>query len=402
MTNNTQLELIRIRRDFPGEVAALKSWGIKNKHKELIHWNALERVMEKKGRYNIGGYVKCLHRLWDTTARKKEWKQTKDGTCPLCKKDIETCDHIYKCEHELMTKSRDTHLNECLTKIRQIGTSEKLARRFKIIMTQWTKKFPVQIPPKIKGERKLRKAMKEQKKLGWDNFIRGILSKKWGEIQLKYSLRKRNIKRKVGQIDRWSEEITLALLTFSTNMWKTRCELMHLLGKGTEDDTTRTQIQNRWFRLKSEPWMLTPMDRHLLSKNEEFFRSARITNVRAWNERVKIALTWSEGSANFLGEDLCRYYPTVKRKETKSKRKRSRKVKRKTLDVRLHEEATSSPLPNQLIALRNVFLDSRKVDVLSRTQLDYIRTVSTRNLRTVRLSTLNNSPPLLPREASGH
>ena len=60
---------------------------------ELIHWNALGRVMEKKGRYNIGGYVKCLHRLWDTTARKKEWKQTKDGTCPLCQKDIETCDH---------------------------------------------------------------------------------------------------------------------------------------------------------------------------------------------------------------------------------------------------------------------------------------------------------------------
>ena len=221
-------------------------------------------------------------------------------------------------------------------------------------------------------------------------------------VCLKHSLRKRKIKETIGQVDRWSEEVVQALLTFSTNMWKTRCELIHLLGKGTEDDTTRAQIHNRWFRLRKEPWMLTPMDRHLLSKNEEFFRSARIVNVRAWNERVKIALKWSEGSANFLGEDLCRYYPTVKRKETKGKRRRSRKVQRKPLDVRLHEEATSSPLPNQLIALRTVFLDSRKVDVLSRTQLDYIRTVSTRNLRTVRLSPLHNRPPLLPREASGH
>lgn len=74
-------------------------------------------------------------------------------------------------------------------------------------MTQWTKKFPVQIPPKIKGERKLRKAMKEQKKLGWDNFVRGILSKKWGEIQLKYSLARerkmiqRGHKSKIGGFD---------------------------------------------------------------------------------------------------------------------------------------------------------------------------------------------------------
>jgi len=92
--------------------------------------------------------------------------------------------------------------------------------------------------------------MKEQNKLGWDNFVRGILSMKWGEIQLKYSFRKRNMRRTIGQINRWSEEVIQALLTFSTNMWKTRCELIHLLGKGTEDDTTRTRIHNRWFRLK--------------------------------------------------------------------------------------------------------------------------------------------------------
>jgi len=320
LTKNTQLELIRIRRDFPGEAAALKSWGIQNKHKKLIHWDALGIVMEKKGKYTIGGYVKCLHRLWDTTARKKEWKQAKYGTCPLCQNEIETCDHIYKCEHSLIKKSRDTHLKECFTKIKKIGTAEKLTRRFEIIMNQWTKNFPVQIPPKIRGGRKIRKAMKDQKKVGWNNFVRGILSKKWGEIQLKHSIRKRKMKGTIGQVDRWSEEVIQALLTFSTNMWKTRCELIHLLGKGTEDDTTRTQIHNRWFRLKKEPWMPTPMDRHLLSKNEEFFRRARITNVRAWNERVKIALKWSEGSANFLGEDLCRYYPTVKRRETKGKR----------------------------------------------------------------------------------
>jgi len=166
-------------------------------------------------------------------------------------------------------------------------------------MTQWTTNFPVQIPPKIRGGRNIRRVMKEQNKLGWDNFVQGILSKKWGEIQLKHSLQKRKMRRTIGQVDRWPEEVIQALLTFSTNMWKTRCEVIHLvLGKGTEDDKTRTQIHNRWFRLKIEPWMLTPMDRHLLSRNEDFFRRAQINNVRAWNERLKIALKWSEGSAN--------------------------------------------------------------------------------------------------------
>ena len=84
------------------------------------------------------------------------------------------------------------------------------------------------------------------------------------------------------------------------------------------------------------------MDRHLLSKNEDFFQRARINNVRAWwNERLKIKLKWSEGNAKFLGEDLGRYYPTVKKKTTKSKRKRPRTVKCIAHDIRLNEEATS-------------------------------------------------------------
>ena len=119
-----------------------------------------------KGRYDIGGYVKCLHRLWDTTARMKKWKQLKYETCPLCKKEIESCDHICKCEHTLIKKARDTNLKEYFSTIKTIGTLEKLTQRFRIIMTQWTKNFPIQIPPKIRGGQKIRGAMKDQNKLG--------------------------------------------------------------------------------------------------------------------------------------------------------------------------------------------------------------------------------------------
>jgi len=64
LTNNTHFELIRIPRDFPGESAPTKSWGIKMKHKSSINWNALKIALTKKGKCNVGSFVKCLHCLW--------------------------------------------------------------------------------------------------------------------------------------------------------------------------------------------------------------------------------------------------------------------------------------------------------------------------------------------------
>jgi len=117
--------------------------------------------------------------------------------------------------------------------------------------------LPVQIPKKIRGSQNIRKAMKDQQKIGWNNFVRGILPKRWGQIQLKYSMKRRKIKYPLGKHDGLTEEVTRVFLLMSMNIWKSRCELVHLLQKGTDDETAHKNILHQWFQLKQEPWIAT-------------------------------------------------------------------------------------------------------------------------------------------------
>jgi hypothetical protein len=73
--------------------------------------------------------------------------------------------------------------------------------------------------------------MKDQQKIGWNNFMRGILTKQCDQNQLKYSMKKRKIKNPLGQTGRWTEEATMTFLLMSMNIWKSMCELAQLLNK---------------------------------------------------------------------------------------------------------------------------------------------------------------------------
>jgi len=87
--------------------------------------------------------------------------------------------------------------------------------------------------------------------------------------------------------------------------------------------------------------MLTPLARHLLAKNETFFRRAQMSNVQTWNARVEIALKWGEGKANFFGEDLVPFFFPTKQNESKKDRKKSKKkVRSNAHDIQVSEEMT--------------------------------------------------------------
>jgi len=94
LTSSIDNELIRLRRDFSDEKAALKSWNIKRRYAKKVDWEALDKNMNKWNKFNYGGAVKCLHRWWDTMKRKKRWNQVQSGICTLCEEKIESCDHV--------------------------------------------------------------------------------------------------------------------------------------------------------------------------------------------------------------------------------------------------------------------------------------------------------------------
>jgi len=176
-------EFIRVRRDYPGETAALRSWNINKKYGSLIDWTALESNSKKWKKREHGPAVKCIHRQWDTSARKKDWGQSKDDRCPICSNERETCDHVLQCEEKIIFEARKIFLRELKEELRSLGTKPILLRWLMILTYQFIGKFETKVPPKVNGYKKIRRAIQSQLKLGTGNMLRGIISFKWGEIQ---------------------------------------------------------------------------------------------------------------------------------------------------------------------------------------------------------------------------
>jgi len=185
MTNNLEKELVRWRRDSKAEESSLTSWKINKPNAKYADWLALEGAMKKWSRYSKGTPVKCIHALWDTTSRKKEWGQIHSAICLLCGTEDETVEHVLRCEHPVMVTARKNTLNGLRNQLFP-GTEIHLARWFWVATVQWLNFFEPSLPPKVSPYKGIRKAIMNQYNFGMGNLFRGILSIRWRQIQEKY------------------------------------------------------------------------------------------------------------------------------------------------------------------------------------------------------------------------
>jgi len=135
MTNNLEKELVRWRRDSRAEESSLTSWNIKKPNAKYIDWLALEGAMKKWNWYSKGTPVKCIHALWDTTRRKKDWGQITSAICPICGMEDETVEHVLRCKHTVMNKARKNALDGLKNQLFP-GTEINLAQWFWVVTVQ--------------------------------------------------------------------------------------------------------------------------------------------------------------------------------------------------------------------------------------------------------------------------
>ena len=150
-----------------------------------------------------------------------DWNMRLHGNCPFCKKPKETTTHILRCHQDEALQHWNKEMEQFAVKLKKIGTSKVLRTVILTELTTWrhnqlplnTNTLPLQIQQLIH----------QQRKLGWKNFLEGVLLKDWAHQQ-------HNLKNKRYSYQRsrvWSKKLIKLNWWLLQSMWKFCNEKLH-------------------------------------------------------------------------------------------------------------------------------------------------------------------------------
>ena len=178
------------------------------------------------------------------------------------------------------------------------------------IVLTWTNNERIHEPgpsPFFPGE-DIRHAHQHQHEIGFDLFFKGILSNKWTEIHdndytIRRLLRQYNI-------TKWKKNFTNQLLHHATVMWNERCTIVQVLKDSTYDTRLREQAWKYYQQLRNEKWRIPHDSRHLLDRDEYYFRRTNVLNIQEWNSNIATAITRGTSQLSTY-RDICEFFPIV-------------------------------------------------------------------------------------------
>ena len=154
----------------------------------------------------------------------------------------------------------------------------------------------------------LAQAFRAQTLLGFSYFVQGLISHHFIAIQQSHydALRLRN-----STGDNWSKNLILALISFSQNIWKYRCELIAKSTEASYEDNIRRECATLLLWLKSSPQSLPLSFRFLLQKRPEYTKTAPLRSLQSWLTRTHIDLRKAKSGENTSSMDIQNWFTNV-------------------------------------------------------------------------------------------
>ena len=293
-------ELIRFHRDSKTEDILAQHWSIPLPRLSTIDWEAIRKTFSSQPRFS-GAFTKVIHHQWDTASRKRSWGLTQNSSCPLCHSTDESCTHVLQCSHETVRNVRQKSQDDLWRQLIRTNTAPEIIQAIKSISISWHSESPVQIPSNRSTPllRSIRRAIKSQSKLGFQNFFRGVISVKWSRAQARFC---KQSKKKFSPA--WSKHLTTSLIKYAHTMWKSRCAVVQAERIGTMEAFYRDQAYALFIQHKHHPHRLIFRHRSLLKKTPDFFFKSSIAAVRMWNKKMISSLAYCQSRTNTLGRDI--------------------------------------------------------------------------------------------------
>ena len=206
-------------------------------HKVLAYWNRENRFehnqntmidweSQQRARKETPGSQKRFISKWSTNyigtgENMIEWNLRCHGDCPFCNEPKESTTHVLQCLHTDSLQAWSKEMEIYKTNLTKIGTSTILV---KVILTElhcWRNKLSYPdvtcFSPELQG------LIRAQRNLGWKNFLEGILSTRWREMQQRYRSKKYTHSR--SQL--WSKRLIKINWALLSSVWLQRNEQLH-------------------------------------------------------------------------------------------------------------------------------------------------------------------------------
>ena len=206
--------------------------GRDSKWTEDIYDNIAWRPMgENLRKLSIGQCIqisKYMNDLLPTAKRLQTFDNKHDGRCFECQQLWEDTNHILQCPGEDRSNQRQESMQTLCLQLNAKKTPKVMTDLICDSIDNWIHRRQISLPNWHQHEpflNTLTDAFNSQKRIGWDQFLRGRMSKDWATaIGLYYKERKPGT---AYTHDNWIRHMINTIWQFSMSLWRQRCATYH-------------------------------------------------------------------------------------------------------------------------------------------------------------------------------
>ena len=265
---------------------------------DMIWWKPHGKVLSRLSPMNSTRIRKWIFNHLPTNQRQFLIHKSGDNICNACSNGPEDDDHIIRCTSPAASRIRKQWLEQLYFYLDTKSATHKEVTR--CIMRGISSWFLNKEPPEITtisylASPTLRKAYWEQSVIGWGHFLRGRISKTWGDMILhEYSKSSglnrldKSKPRKHRTPETWATGLIMTNWEFVIKMWENRNESHKQTPIGVEP------IDNHYFVLQSALTALrsnnitNPHDKLLIMKSESDIAKLSTNQIKVWHANLQI------------------------------------------------------------------------------------------------------------------
>jgi hypothetical protein len=196
---------------------------------EIIWWDIHEASLQELSKAKRRFMQKFIHKKLPCNYRQQKYYNYKSAICMSCKEDIETQDHIFRCQScPKRNKLRSDYFLKLSILMENHRTNEPTKVLFLQNVKNWFNNMPTTQAQTIAPDatKTLMLASTQQNDIGWDHWIKGRWSQEWATLQ-NYDIKHNDSGKIYATSKKWAEEIVGLTWELIHQIWLERNIIEH-------------------------------------------------------------------------------------------------------------------------------------------------------------------------------